>query len=71
MNKLGGRVRFFRCKMGLSQKQLAEKVKLSQSTIAQIETGGNEPSLQTLRKISKTLSVAMKDFFVETLQVEI
>lgn len=43
----------------LTQKQLAKKSKVSQATIAQIETGIKSPSLKTLRKISKALNVSI------------
>lgn len=37
----------------LSQRQVAEKLKISKSTIASYETGRTEPDLETLGKIAK------------------
>ena len=37
----------------LSQRQVAEKLKISKSTIASYETGRTEPDLETLGEIAK------------------
>jgi transcriptional regulator with XRE-family HTH domain len=41
----------------LSQGELAKKAKLSQSTVAQIETSRKTPSLEVLEQIAKALKV--------------
>lgn len=49
----------------LSQKDLAAKAGVSQSTIAQIETGRLSPSIDTLDEISQALGVKISAFFAE------
>jgi transcriptional regulator with XRE-family HTH domain len=48
---------------GLSQQQLAKKAKLSQSAIAQMESGLKDPRLGTLKKIAKALKVNIAELF--------
>lgn len=55
MERLGKRIAELRQKRNLSQTELASKIGVSQSTIAQIETGRNDPSVTTLRKIAAGL----------------
>lgn len=62
---LGKRLKYFRDQRGLSQLQLAKDSKLSQSTIAQIESGRKDPSVQTLRKIAKVLDTELATLFAE------
>lgn len=52
---LSERIVYLRQKRGLTQIELAKLAKVSQSTIAQIERGGKDPSLSTLQKISQAL----------------
>ena len=47
----------------LSQAELAKSCKLSQSTIAQIESGKKDPSLSTLIKISAGLKIDLPTLF--------
>lgn len=47
----------YRKKLGLSQKELADKLNRSQSTIVMWESGQREPRLSTLYKIAKVLKV--------------
>ena len=61
---LGIRVRDLRQSRGLSQKALAEMAKVAQATVAHIETGRKDPSVETLRKIAKALDVHIATFFV-------
>ncbi|RME18058.1 MAG: XRE family transcriptional regulator [Bdellovibrio sp.] len=57
------RVRYLRQSRELSQAQLAKKAKVSQSTIAQIESGRKDPSISTLKKIAKALEVEIAILF--------
>lgn len=67
---LGERLKYLRTSRGFSQAQLARESKVSQPTIAQIESGKKDPSVQTLRQIAQALDVelaaifAAKDIFV-------
>ena len=60
---LGERVRYLRTLRGLSQTQLAKDAKLSQATIAQIESGRKDPSVQALRQIARALDTEVAGLF--------
>ena len=49
---------------GLSQKELAEGIGISQSAIAKIELGRNEATASTVRKLAKFFGVST-DYFLE------
>ena len=57
---IGERVRKYRRQKGLSQEQLGEFVRFSQSEISKIENGDWD-SLSDLRLIAKALGVKLKD----------
>lgn len=60
---LGKKIKSFRKNVGLTQEQLAEKVKVSRAYMGYIEQGRNTPSLKVLEKIAKVLGVKVKDLF--------
>lgn len=60
---LGERIRYLRTSRNLSQSQLAKDANLSQPTIAQIEAGKKDPSVQTLKQIAKVLDVEVAALF--------
>lgn len=62
---LGLRLKELRSKRGLSQKELAEFVGVTPSTISQIETDLIYPSLPALFRIAEALSVQVSAFFQE------
>lgn len=49
----------WRTYLGLSQQQLAEKIGISQSAIAQIEKQGSKPQQRTLIKIAEALGLSL------------
>ena len=49
--------------LGLNQKELAERAKISQSFLCDIEQGRCKPSIDTAIKIAKVLDVADIKFF--------
>lgn len=59
---VGDKVRLYRRKKGLSQKDLAELIKVSPSLICKIEKNKAYPSLITLTKIAKALEVDIASF---------
>jgi transcriptional regulator with XRE-family HTH domain/KaiC/GvpD/RAD55 family RecA-like ATPase len=61
--RLGTRLRSLRTKRGLSQKELAELVGVTSSTISQVESNLIYPSLPALLKMAEILSVDMSSFF--------
>jgi len=60
---LGERVKYLRSLRNLSQAQLAKDAKLSQATIAQIESGRKDPSVQALRQIARALDTEVAGLF--------
>lgn len=60
---LGDRIKYLRSLRGLSQAQLAKDSKLSQATIAQIESGRKDPSVQALRQIAHALDTEIAGLF--------
>ena len=57
----GERIKFFRLKRGLTQKQLAEKIGLTYSAISLIESDKRGLTLKRLRQISDALEVGLLD----------
>ena len=58
---IGANIKGFRKEKGLSQRELADKVDLSQSSIAQYESGVLFPSLESIYKISFVLEISVSD----------
>ena len=52
-----------RVRLGISQKELAENVGISQSFLCDIEQGRSKPSIDTAIKIAQVLNVADIKFF--------
>lgn len=52
-----------RQKKGLTQKQLADKVGVSRTTITLIENGTNRPSVKVAKKLGEVLKVKWAIFF--------
>lgn len=59
--KLGRYLQKMRQSKNVTQEALAEKIGVSQTWIAYIETGRNKPNLKMLEKIAKALGVKVKD----------
>ena len=60
---LGLRIAFLRRNAGMSQQELAEKLKISASAVGMYEQGRREPSVQLLSDIAKLFDVSI-DFLV-------
>ncbi|MDB8564557.1 helix-turn-helix domain-containing protein [Turicibacter sanguinis] len=56
---LGNRLKSLRRGANLTQKQLADKLNISPSTIAMYEGGKRDPDTDTLKKLSNVLSVSV------------
>ena len=50
-------------RLGISQKELAEKAEIAQSFLCDIEQGRSKPSIDTAIKIAQVLNVADIKFF--------
>jgi transcriptional regulator with XRE-family HTH domain len=60
---LGRRVRALRMKRGLSQEELAESSGLHRNYVGAIERGEKNPTITTIKKLTKALKVSLTDFF--------
>lgn len=58
--QLGAQIKKFRKKSGMTQKDLAKKLKTSQSVIARIEAGQQNLTLRTLVNLSLILGAKFK-----------
>ena len=61
--ELGSRLRAVRVGAGLSQRALAKKVSVPNSTISLIEAGKINPSVSALRKILTGIPISLSEFF--------
>jgi ribosome-binding protein aMBF1 (putative translation factor) len=57
--ELGRQVRDLRESNGLSQRQLAERMRTTQSVIARLEAGGSKPSISTLERVAAALGTSV------------
>lgn len=61
---LGGffmKIRDFRLKLGLSQREVSEKLNIPQTTLFSYETDTNEPNIQTLIKLADFYHVSLDE----------
>jgi transcriptional regulator with XRE-family HTH domain len=63
---LGDKIKAARAQKGLTQKELAQRAKLTERTIQRIENHEVEPSVYSLNKISEILEF---DFLTEKLRI--
>lgn len=61
--RLGRKIQKIRKVKGLTQEQLAEKVKVSTTFIGYVETGYRRPNLKMIYKIARALDAKVKDIF--------
>lgn len=59
--KVGSRIRHVRRSLGLSQKDLGERVGLDQAIISRLERGVHRPRVDTLRRIAKGLDRSISE----------
>ena len=55
------KIKFFREKAGMSQRELAVAVGISQAAVAQWETGAAQPALDNLRKVAGIFGVTVDE----------
>lgn len=56
--EIGGRIRFFRKKSGLTQEQLAQKIDVTKNRVSNWEQGINRPDADIIGKICRALNVS-------------
>jgi len=64
LNRLSKRIVELRKAKGYTQERLAEEADIDRVALANIETGRRRPTVITLYKLSCSLKVDVKDFFV-------
>jgi len=62
---IGSRIKEIRTKKGFTQEQLAEKIDISPKYLSSIERGKENPTLNTLIKLSESLDVNLNDIFYQ------
>ena len=55
------RIKEFRVSNNLTQKELAEKLKVERTTVTMWENGSSNPSIPTLKKIADVLNCKIED----------
>lgn len=60
---LGERLKFFREIRNMTQNQLARLASVSQATIAHIEKGSKDPSIETIKKLAVALDTHIATLF--------
>jgi transcriptional regulator with XRE-family HTH domain len=60
-DNIGTRIKIYRKKASLTQKELAELLFKSESTVRMWELGKSEPDLGTIAKLSQCLNVSVED----------
>ncbi|MDG1708463.1 MAG: cupin domain-containing protein [Emcibacteraceae bacterium] len=68
MVDVANQLRLMRETAGISQRELARKVGVSNGTISQIEKGNSDPSVGLLKQILEGLELSIADFFEERVQ---
>jgi transcriptional regulator with XRE-family HTH domain len=63
---LGTKLRTIRKERSISQKSLAEKAGIANSTLCDIENDRSNPSLKALEKITAALDVPISSIFLDT-----
>jgi transcriptional regulator with XRE-family HTH domain len=61
---LGNSIKIIRTARGITQRDLAKKLKISANYLSLVESDKREPSLSFLTKLAKALNVPMKMFFM-------
>lgn len=68
---VGKKIREYRIKKGLTQKELGDLVGVRHNTISQYEKGINAPEQNTIFKISRVLGIRVDDLFPPTSDVDV
>jgi transcriptional regulator with XRE-family HTH domain len=58
---IGENLKKARFRAGLTQVELAEKARITQTTVARIERDAVQPEVTTVRKLAKALDVSIAD----------
>jgi len=61
MNNFGANLKLYRSALGLSQAELADKVDVHQTMIAQIENGHKTPGMSLALRLAQFFNVTIED----------
>lgn len=67
---IGEKIKDYRKKAGLTQKQLAEKINRKEITIRKYESGEREPRISVIEDICKALNIPIDEFGEELFQIK-
>lgn len=59
--EIGNKIKHFRCKLGLTQEQLAEKLSLSAQSVSKWETAVAMPDITLLPKLAEIFGVSIDE----------
>lgn len=62
-DRIGPRLRYVRVRSGLSQRALARKAGIANSTVSLIESGQADPSVGALKRILEAIPLGLAEFF--------
>lgn len=68
-DSVGARLQALRKRFGLSQRELARRAEVTNSTLSMIEQGKVSPSVGSLEKILKAFPFSLQEFFSESLDL--
>lgn len=68
---VGNKIREYRKKKNLTQKELGDRIGVKHNTISSYEKGINAPEQNTLFKIARTLDVRVDDLFPPTSEIDV
>jgi len=60
---IGSRIKEIRSKRGITQDQLSERMEINPKYLSSIERGKENPTLNTLLKLSESLEVSLDEVF--------
>lgn len=66
---VGGRLQAVRKQHGLSQRELARRAEVTNSTLSMIEQGKVSPSIASLEKIVNAIPMSIQEFFSDSLEL--
>ncbi len=68
-DSVGARLQSLRQKFGLSQRELARRADVTNSTLSMIEQGKVSPSVGSLEKILHAFPISLQEFFSESIEL--
>ena len=66
---IGARLRHFRAKVGLSQRALAKRAGITNSTVSLIESNHTNPSVGALKRLLDAIPIGLSEFFALEIDV--